>query len=69
MLSRVEHKNFFYKLVEFYGPVNTVKETIYMKCQILFSGRNKKKYFNMSSAKILPRLLSVKRVKVSKYLV
>ena len=25
-------------------------ETICMKCQILFSGKNKKKYFNMSSA-------------------
>ena len=25
-------------------------ETICMKCQILFSGENKKKYFNMLSA-------------------
>ena len=25
-------------------------ETIWMKCQILFSGKNKKEYFKMSSA-------------------
>ena len=27
-----------------------LKETIHMKCQILFSGKNKKKIFKMSSA-------------------
>ena len=34
--------------------------TIFMKCQILFSGTRKKKYFKMSSAEILPRVLNVK---------
>ena len=31
-----------------------------MKCRNLFSRKNKKKYFNLSSAKSLPRVLSVK---------
>ena len=32
-----------------------------MKCQILFSGKQKKNYFNISSAKkISPRVLNVK---------
>ena len=35
-----------------------VKETICMKCQILFSGKIKKKYFKMSSADFfLPSML------------
>ena len=29
------------------------KKTIFMKCQILFSRNNKKKYFKMSSAEII----------------
>ena len=37
-----------------------LKETICMKCQILFSGKNNKKYFKMSSAEIfLPSMLSL----------
>ena len=33
-----------------------------MKCQILFPGKNKKNVTNMSSAEILPRVLSSKTV-------
>ena len=36
-------------------------ETICIKCQILFSGKKKKKnIINLSSAEILPRVLSIK---------
>ena len=28
------------------------KGLIYMKCQVLFTGKNKRKYFNMSSAEM-----------------
>ena len=35
-------------------------ETICMTCQSLFSGKNKKKYFEVSSAEIIPSMLSVK---------
>ena len=34
-------------------------EAICMKYQILFSGKNKKKYFSMLSAENLPRVLSI----------
>ena len=34
-------------------------ETIYIKCILLFSGKNKKKYFNMSSAENFTRMLSI----------
>ena len=33
-----------------------------MKCQILFSGEKYDKYFSMSSAEILPRMLSLRRM-------
>ena len=36
------------------------KETICMKCQILFSGKNKKNISKCRLLKILPRVLSVK---------
>ena len=35
-------------------------ETICMKCQILFSGKNKKNITNLSSAKLIKRVLKVK---------
>ena len=35
------------------------KEIICMKCQIQFYGKNKKKYFKMSFADILPSMLSI----------
>ena len=38
---------------------NPILETICLKFQILFSGKNKKKYFKMPSAKLLPIMLSV----------
>ena len=37
-----------------------------MKCQILFSGQNNKKYFNMSSADFFTRMLSVNNVQNDK---
>ena len=35
-------------------------ETIYKNFQSLFSGKNKKKYFKMSFAEILPSMQSIK---------
>ena len=39
---------------------NPAKETVCMKCQILFSGKNKKNISKCRLLKILPRVLSVK---------
>ena len=36
------------------------KETICMKCQILFSGKNKKNIINLSSAENAQRVVTVK---------
>ena len=37
-------------------------ETIYMKCQILFSGKNKKNIANLSSAEFAQRVVKVRKV-------
>ena len=42
------------------------KETICMKCHILFSGKNKKNISKCRLLKILPRVLSVKEVTLSR---
>ena len=49
-------------LHEMSNPVFWEKETICMKCQILFSGKNKKNISKCRLLKILPRVLSVKQV-------
>ena len=41
-------------------------ETICMKCQILFSGKNKK-YYNLSSAELAQRVVKVKEINKSPF--
>ena len=48
------------KDLTFHANCQAPKETISMKCQNLFSG-NIKKYFKISSANVLPSMLSVNR--------
>ena len=44
----------------FLGDLTIKLSSICMKCQNLFSGKNKKKYFRMLRAEILPTVLIVK---------
>ena len=44
----------------FFPENNKSLETICMKCQILFSGKNKKNIVNLSSAEIAQRAVKVK---------
>ena len=46
----------FYPQNRLWYFMQTVSLTVCMKCQILFSGKNKKKYFKMSSAEKLPSI-------------
>ena len=40
-------------------------ETIRMKCQILFSGKNKKNIINLSSAEFAQKVVEIKKENVS----
>ena len=44
----------------FLGKIRKTKETICLKCQILFSGKNKKNIINLSSAENAQKVVKVK---------